>query len=45
MLPVNTQPLIKRMGYQVMDDYQEELLEARAVEADVSERDDDATEL
>jgi len=28
-----------------MDDYQEELLEARATELDVPERDEDATEL
>jgi len=28
-----------------MDDYQEELLEARAGELDVPERDEDATEL
>jgi hypothetical protein len=30
---------------QAMDDYQEELLEARATEQDVPERDEDATEL
>jgi hypothetical protein len=30
---------------QAMDDYQEELLEARAPELDVPERDEDATEL
>jgi len=28
-----------------MDDYQEELLEARSTEQDVPERDEDATEL
>ncbi|MGB4075922.1 hypothetical protein [Pseudomonas sp.] len=30
---------------QAMDDYQEELLDARAVEQDLPERDEDATEL
>jgi hypothetical protein len=30
---------------QAMDDYQEELLETRAAEQDVPERDEDATEL
>jgi len=37
--------LTYRVGEQVMDEYQEELLEARATELDVPAGDEDATEL